>query len=249
MRDGDLLQTNVLGVDFDNITLDDAVALCLDYTKSRNAHYIVTPNPEIVMMANKNSLFKAAIAASSLTVADGIGVLYASKIIGRPLKGRIPGIDLASKLIEELAKQNKSVFLFGSKPGIAEKAADNLTAAYPGLVICGTENGYFTDDSLIIEKINTQSPDFLLVCLGAPKQELWMHKNAHQLSVGVMAGLGGSLDVFAGVVDRAPERWQKLGLEWLYRLLKQPSRIGRMAKLPMFLVYAVFERLKGNRHG
>jgi N-acetylglucosaminyldiphosphoundecaprenol N-acetyl-beta-D-mannosaminyltransferase len=113
--------------------------------------------------------------------------------------------------------------------------------------VCGTENGYFSDDAPIIEKINSAAPDLLLVCLGAPKQEKWMLANTGKLNVGLMMGLGGSLDVFAGVVQRSPESWNRLGLEWLYRLIKQPSRIKRMIKLPLFLFAAMGERIRGTK--
>ena len=106
-------------------------------------------------------------------------------------------------------------------------------------------DGYFKDDGAVIEKINAASPDLLLVCLGAPKQELWMAENREKLNVRLMAGLGGSLDVYAGVVQRAPERWQKMNLEWLYRLMKEPRRIGRMMKLPQFMICVLGEKLKG----
>lgn len=138
-----------------------------------------------------------------------------------------------------------SVYLLGAKPGVAEMAQSNLFAQFPGLRFNGTCDGYFSDDAPIIEKINAAAPDLLLVCLGAPKQELWMHKNAALLNVGLMAGLGGSLDVFAGIAERAPERWQKLGLEWLYRLKSDPSRAGRMKNLPKFGFAVIGQRLKG----
>ena len=115
--------------------------------------------------------------------------------------------------------------------------------------MAGTSDGYFSDDAPIIEKIRAAQPDMLLVCLGAPKQELWMAKMSGKLLVGLMVGLGGSLDVFAGTVKRAPEAWQKLDLEWLYRLLKEPRRIGRMMKLPLFVVEAAGERLRGKYDG
>jgi len=142
-------------------------------------------------------------------------------------------------------ESGRSLFLFGSKPGVAEKAAENLSAKYPNVKIVGTNDGYFKDDEPIIEKINAAKPDLMLVCLGAPKQEKWMQANAHRLDVGIMVGAGGSLDVFAGVVERAPEAWQKMGLEWLYRLLKEPKRIGRMMKLPKFLFAVIFSRIRG----
>ena len=144
-----------------------------------------------------------------------------------------------------MAKRGMSVYLFGAKPGVAEMAGENLLAANPGLRIVGTDDGYFQDDAPIIEKINAAAPDLLLVCLGAPKQELWMREHAGKLSVGLMAGLGGSLDVFSGVVERAPERWQKLGLEWLYRLKEDPSRAKRMTNLPKFCFAVIGRRLRG----
>ena len=136
-----------------------------------------------------------------------------------------------------------SLFLFGAKPGVAEKAAENLKSQYPGIVIAGCEDGYHTDDPSVFAHINEAAPDLLLVCLGAPKQERWMAESG--ASAGLMAGLGGSLDVFAGVVKRAPEAWCRLGLEWLYRLLSDPRRLGRMMKLPLFLFKVIGQRIRG----
>ena len=141
-----------------------------------------------------------------------------------------------------MAGEGKSVFLLGAKPGVAERAAKNLAENYPGLLIAGTHDGYFNEDAPVVEAVNAASPDLLLVCLGAPKQEKWMRSNAAKLAVGLMIGAGGSLDVFAGTAERAPEGWQKAGLEWLYRLLKEPRRIGRMMKLPKFLLCVAFRK-------
>ena len=240
------MRIDVLGVGFDNITADEAVsaaygAVCGDAP----AGYAVTPNPEIVWLCRDDEALCRAVNGAFLVLPDGIGVIYGAKILGTPLKERIPGIDFITALLAKMAGAGKSVFLFGSKPGVAEAAADNLTAAYPGLVISGTCNGYFTDDGPIIEKINAASPDLLLVCLGAPKQELWMSENASRLNVRLMAGLGGSLDVFAGNVKRAPAAWQRLGLEWLYRLIKEPRRIKRMIKLPLFVLAVIIKRIRG----
>lgn len=241
------MRVDVLGVGFDSITLDEAAdkaysALCGDVS----AGYVVTPNPEIVRICRDDPAFRDVLNGAFLVLPDGIGVVYGAKLLGRPVKQRVPGIDFVSSLFERMAKTGKSVFLFGAKPGIAEAAADRISEKYPGLVIAGTCNGYFSDDAPIIEKINSSAPDLLLVCLGAPKQERWMSENTGRLNVRLMAGLGGSLDVFAGTVKRAPERWQRLGLEWLYRLLKEPRRITRMIKLPLFLVEVFFQRVRGH---
>ena len=137
------------------------------------------------------------------------------------------------------------MFLLGAKPGVAEQAGKRLETMFPGLVIAGAYDGYFKDDAPVVEAVNAAHPDLLLVCLGAPKQELWMQHNQSVLNVGLMAGLGGSLDVFAGNVKRAPKLFQKLGLEWFYRLLKEPKRIGRMMKLPKFLFACIGKKLRG----
>ena len=231
-------RTDVLGVEFDDVTMAEAVDRALALIDARECRYVVTPNPEIVMLAKENAALKSALAEAALVLPDGVGIVKGAAILGRPMKEKVPGIDFACGVMARLAEKGGSVYLFGAKPGVAEKAAETLAEKYPGLVVAGTSDGYFSDDALIVEKIRAAEPDVLLVCLGAPKQE-------GKLPLGLMCGLGGSLDVFAGTVKRAPESWQKLGLEWLYRLLKEPRRIGRMMKLPLFVAEAAGERLRG----
>lgn len=234
----------VLDVPFDNVTMADAVKIAMEAIHNRKASYVVTPNPEIVMLARENNELKDTIENAELVLPDGIGIIYGGKILGTPLQERVPGIDFASCVMQQLAEKKGSVYLLGAKPGVAEQAGVNLKNRFQGLRVLGAHDGYFTDDAPIIEEINCLKPDLLLVCLGVPKQELWMRDHAKCLDVGLMAGLGGSLDVFAGVVQRAPVFWQKMGLEWLYRLLKEPSRLGRMMKLPQFLLCVIKERVK-----
>lgn len=236
-----------MDVGFDDLTMDEAVSRAQKCFESRNACYIVTPNPEIVMLCRDDPSLAQAVHGAYLVLADGVGIVYGAKILGTPLKQKLPGIDFAQQLFAIMAKEGKTLFLLGAKPGVAEKAAEVLTAQFEGLRIVGMNDGYFQDDAPVVEKINAVSPDLLLVCLGAPKQELWMRENAPKLSVGLMAGLGGSLDVFAGEVKRAPEVWQKLGLEWFYRLCKEPSRAGRMSNLPKFGFAVIGRRLKGGK--
>lgn len=238
-------RTDVLGVGFDNVTMVEAVERALALIDSREGRYVVTPNPEIVMLAKENPALKEALAGADIVLPDGAGIVKGAAILGRPMKEKVPGIDFACGVMARLAERGGSVYLFGAKPGVAEAAAETLRTKFPGLVISGTSDGYFSDDGPIIEKIKDAAPDLLLVCLGAPKQELWMAKMSGKLPVGLMVGLGGSLDVFAGTVKRAPEAWQKLDLEWLYRLIKEPRRIGRMMKLPLFVIEAAGERLRG----
>ena len=239
---------DVLGVSFDDLTMDEAVEIALGFMQERRACYACTPNPEIVMAAKGDVALRAALSGAELVLADGVGITKAAAMLGTPLKSRVPGIDFASNVISRLAERGGSVYLLGAKPLVAEVAAEKLTQTYPGIVIAGTNDGYFTDDAPVIEKINAASPDFLMVCLGSPKQELWMSANAGRLSCGLMAGLGGSLDVLAGNVQRAPETWRRLGLEWLYRVIKEPKRLGRVMKLPAFVLEAAAEGRR-RRHG
>lgn len=237
------MRTDVLGVSFDNVTIDEAVDRALALIEEKQADYVVTPNPEIVQICRKDAAVKDAVAGAALVLPDGIGVVYAAKILKRPLRERVAGTDFAEKLMERLSKAGKSVFLFGARPGVADMAARNLKRKYPGLVIAGTECGYFEDDGPVIEAINAANPDFLVVGLGVPKQELWMASRRDRLSVGLMGGFGGSIDVWAGTAARAPLGWQKAGFEWLYRLLKEPKRIKRQIKLPLFLLAVIGRRI------
>ncbi len=236
------MRVDVLGVEFDNVTMEQAVERAAAMIGEGGVHYAVTPNAEFVQRAQKDEKFRAALNGADLVLPDGIGVVYAAKILGRPLQGRVPGCDFAAALCDWMAKNGKKLFLLGAKPGVAELAAKNLEKTHPGLTVCGTHDGYFKDDIPVVEAIRASGADVVLVCLGAPKQEYWMIQNGEATGARFLIGLGGSLDVFAGTVKRAPKGWQKLGLEWLYRLIKQPSRIGRMAKLPLFLVSAMKAR-------
>lgn len=238
-------RTNVLGVEFDNVTMQEAVERAMELISERRCAYCATPNPEIVMLAKEDVALREALAWADMVLPDGAGIVKGAAILGRPMKQKVPGIDFACGVMAQLAERGGSVYLFGAKPGVAEAAGQTLKGMFPGLVISGTSDGYFSDDGPIIEKISAAAPDMLLVCLGAPKQELWMAKMAGKLHLGLMVGLGGSLDVFAGTVKRAPVAWQKLDLEWLYRLIKEPRRIGRMMKLPLFVLEAAGERLRG----
>ena len=239
------MRIDILGVGFDDVDMNGALELALEKIRAHSGEWAVTPNPEIVLECRNNRQLAEAVQAAGLVIPDGIGVLYAARILGTPLREKIPGIDFACALMERLAELGGKVYLFGAKPGVAETAAETLCKKYPGLQICGTHDGYFTDDRPITEDIRAKRADLVLVCLGAPKQELWMQEHAAQLDAGLLIGLGGSLDVFAGTAQRAPEGWQRLGLEWLYRLLKDPKRIRRMIRLPLILLLALRKRIFG----
>ena len=238
---------DVLGIEFDNTDILEAVERAIRLMEERRHAYVVTPNPEIILESQKNEKLASAVKSADMVLPDGVGVIYASHILGTPIKNRIPGIDFASALMARISENGRKVFLLGAKPGVAELAAERLAERYPGLVICGVNDGYFEeeDTEFIIEKINSASPDLVLVCLGSPKQEIWMKNNAELLDAGLLIGLGGALDVYAGVVERAPRKWRSMGLEWLYRLIREPKRIKRMVKLPGVIVAAAWRRIGG----
>lgn len=237
---------NILGVQISTKMMEETADTLLGYLEQEGTHCVFTPNSEIIYMAYKDADFTRILNSADINTADGIGVVYASRILKKPLQERVAGYDLMHRLVAKAAPKKKRVFLFGSKPGVAEEAGDKLKALYPGIVICGTRDGYFKDEQTqeIIDQINTSEPDLLLVCLGAPKQEKWIYDNKPRLHARVIMGLGGSLDTLTGRMERAPERWQKMGLEWAYRLTKEPQRIGRMMALPRFGLTVLFKGKK-----
>ena len=235
------MKINILGVAFDALTLGEAEERADALLCSGAGGYIVTANPEIVLRCREDAAYAAAVNGAKLVLADGVGDLCAARILGTPLPGRVTGADLVPRLLARLAERGGSVFLYGARPGVAERAGESLQSACPGLRIAGTENGYISDETALLEALEREKPDLLLLGLGAPRQELWMAEN-RQRTPAVMIGVGGLLDVFAGDIPRAPEAWQRLGLEWLYRLLREPRRFKRVIRLPKILLLALRER-------
>ena len=236
------MRIDVLGVGFDNVTMAEAVDRGMELLCSEGANYVVTPNPEIVEICRENAEANAAVNGAALVLPDGIGVIKGAAMLGTPLKEKTPGVEFAAHLVERMAGKGKSLYLLGAKPGVAELAAKNLMKKNPGLKIAGTHDGYFQEDGPIVEAIRESGADCVFVCLGAPKQEMWMAKNGPATGAHLLCGLGGSMDVFAGTVERAPKFWCDHNLEWFYRLCKEPRRIGRMMKLPLFLVHVKQEK-------
>ncbi|MDR2357029.1 MAG: WecB/TagA/CpsF family glycosyltransferase [Oscillospiraceae bacterium] len=239
------MRTDVLGVGFDDTTVAEAAKRAAEMIFRGERGYVVTPNPEIVWMCRKNAELKEAVNGAALVLADGVGVTLGARILGRPLKARAPGIDFIEALFGLMSSEGGRVFLLGAKPGVAEAAAENLRRRYPGLVVAGLRDGYFGVGDDVTGSINAAAPDLLVVCLGAPKQELWMAENAPRLNAALCVGLGGALDVFAGAVKRAPALWRRLGLEWLYRLISNPGRLKRMSILPLYLLAVIRSGLGG----
>ncbi|AOY74831.1 WecB/TagA/CpsF family glycosyltransferase [Clostridium formicaceticum] len=231
-------QVKILGVPIDQITEEEAFYRLTSFLEGSTVKKVYTPNPEIIMMAQQDEALFRVLEEADLVLPDGIGLIIASKIKGLGLKERVTGIDTMDKLLTYCGEKGKSIFLLGGKPGTAALACENMKKQYKGIKIAGFYHGYFQgkDEPEIIEEINQANPDILFVCLGAPKQEKWIYKYQHQLNCKLAMGVGGSVDIYAGTAKRAPILFQKLGLEWFYRLAKEPWRIKRMMALPKFLI-------------
>ena len=238
------VKKEILGIQFDDLTREEAAQAGAALLAEDKFHYVVTPNPEFILAAEKDSEFRQVLNGADLVLADGIGVVYSAKIKGTPLKGRVPGIEFAADMLSRLNETGGRLYLLGAKPGVAEEAGRRIVEQYSNITLCGTQDGYFQDEEAVLLKVAAARPDLLFVCLGAPKQEKWMARWGKHTGARLAIGLGGALDVFSGRAERAPESWQRLGLEWAYRLKKEPQRAGRMAKLPLVLVKAAGERLK-----
>jgi N-acetylglucosaminyldiphosphoundecaprenol N-acetyl-beta-D-mannosaminyltransferase len=226
------LKQTILGLSFDALTEEQAVHTVLELRDQPGGRIVITAGTEHVMMARRQPELAALFNTADLLFADGIGVVKASRILEKPLPERVGGVDLAQALFPHWAGRGDRLFLFGGKPGVAQQAAEKLQKQYPGLQIAGCRDGYGTDAESTLDSIALCKPDVLLVCLGAPLQERWMAEHRGRLGDCLMMGLGGSLDIWAGHVRRAPALFIRLHLEWFWRLLLQPRRIGRILKLP-----------------
>ncbi len=241
------MKKDILGVRFDDVSRQEAAQLGAAMLEQDQFHYVVTPNPEFILAAEKDADFRQVLNSADLVIPDGIGVVYSAKILGTPLKERVPGIEFAADMLAKLDQMGGRLYLLGAKPGVAQEAGRRILERHPNIVLCGTHDGYFKDEEAVLLEVAAARPNLLFVCLGAPKQEKWMARWGRHTGARLAIGLGGALDVFAGNVERAPESWRKLGLEWAYRLKKEPKRAGRMAKLPLVLVKSAGARLRGRR--
>ncbi|MCQ2749213.1 MAG: WecB/TagA/CpsF family glycosyltransferase [Clostridia bacterium] len=229
--------------------MDEAVNIIFDFYDEDRLHIVHTTNPEFILKAQKDELYKTILNGADLAVPDGIGTVIASKFGDAKLKERVPGCDLALNLMDKMQGTDYSVYLLGSSQSNLENALKNLQEKYPGLKIAGSHNGYFKDenDEEIIEDINRSGATLLLVGMGGiDKQEKWVWKYKDRIKARVSIGVGGSIDVYGGAVKRAPIFYQKTNLEWLYRTLSEPKkRIPRVYRLPLFVVKAANESLFG----
>jgi N-acetylglucosaminyldiphosphoundecaprenol N-acetyl-beta-D-mannosaminyltransferase len=238
------LKTQILGVKIDAVSFDEAKRTVLSFLEEDRPHTVFTPNPEMVMLAGRDAAFLSILNNADLVVPDGIGVVLASKRNKVKIKERVAGYDLIQAVFDGIKTSGKTVYFLGAAPGVAEKAAENMRRAYPGLQIIGVADGYFDAEKeiLLLEEIRKKKPDILLVGMSMAKQEKWIDRHKNELPAKVLVGVGGSFDGMSGTVKRAPALFCKLGLEWFYRLVKQPARIKRQIYLPLFVLKVLFAK-------
>lgn len=244
--------TNIMGIPFPNVNMEQTLSLLGDVIQGNDAtlFHVITGNPEIVMSCQHNDRLRSIVDQAGLVTADGAGIVMVSRLRGGKLTERVTGCDLLFRLLEEGDRQRWSFYLLGAEEQVNARSADIIEKNYPGVSVCGRHHGFFTeeDELRIVEDIGAAKPDFLIVALGAPYAEEWIHRYRDRLQARVAIGVGGSLDIVAGKTKRAPALWQRLHLEWLYRLMRQPSRWRRQLILPRFAVQALlFKETKRQR--
>jgi len=229
------------------MSMTEAVERTGQFFEEDRVHTVFTPNAEILMAAYRDPELRSILSNADMLTADGAGVVLASRILKRRVPEKVSGVDLVREIYKAYSANGLRCFLLGAKPGVAEEAAEKITRDYPGLIITGCRNGYFTpdQDDEIVQTINETRPDLLIVGLGAPKQEKWITANRGRLKVRVCMGLGGTIDILSGKTPLAPDFFRKNGLEWLFRLCKEPKRARRMLDLPRFMARVILERFRG----
>jgi N-acetylglucosaminyldiphosphoundecaprenol N-acetyl-beta-D-mannosaminyltransferase len=240
---------DLLGVRVDDVTWAETLDLLARFVDQGTPHLVVTLNPEILMRARQDSAFRRIVKSAALVLPDGVGLLWAAKILGLRLRERVTGSGLVPRLSALAAERSWRVFFLGAWPGVADQAALRLAAANPGLQVVGTFAGSPdpAHDAALVARVRAAAPHLLFVAYGAPRQERWIARNAERLQVPVMIGVGGALDFAAGVVRRAPAWVRRLGLEWLYRLARQPWRWRRQVALLRFALLVWRERITRGR--
>ncbi|MBO5397624.1 MAG: WecB/TagA/CpsF family glycosyltransferase [Clostridia bacterium] len=236
----------ILGVEIDNITSDEAgeITKQLIETSNKSCSLVVAPNVEFIMAAQKDEEFFNILKTSKLATPDSVGVIIGGKLQKKPFKERIPGQTYFRKVFEVGEKEGWTFYLLGGSGDIPRRAKEHLESIYLKAKIVGYHEGYFKEDSeeKVIEEINNLQPNVLFVAMGAPRQEKWIYENKDKLKVDIAAGQGGTFDYEAGNIKRAPVWMQKCGIEWLWRLIREPKRIKRMAVLPLYLLTILFTK-------
>jgi N-acetylglucosaminyldiphosphoundecaprenol N-acetyl-beta-D-mannosaminyltransferase len=237
---------DVMGIPVSRVTEAEAVERLAEFIRSREPHLVVTADSFAVVTATEDEEFHRILHGADMVTPDSTGILWAARHLGRPLPERVSGVDLAERLCELSARHGYSVFFYGAAPGVADAAAANLSARYPGLRIAGTAHGFLppSEQEALLSRIEAAQPEILLVAMGIPRQEKWIAQHMERLRVPVAIGVGGSFDVFAGNVSRAPGWMQRHGMEWAYRLFKNPRKIAKVRTLPRFVLMVLRQRRK-----
>jgi N-acetylglucosaminyldiphosphoundecaprenol N-acetyl-beta-D-mannosaminyltransferase len=235
----------ILGIPIHDVTLDEAVEQAAAWVKEDRAHQMATVNPEFVMAARRDPAFRAVLEGADLCLPDGVGITLAARYLGRPLRERVAGVDLVEALAARAARDGWRVFFLGAAPGVADRAASLLAARYPGLTVAGTHAGSprREEEDDIVRRVREARADVLLVAYGAPAQDLWLARNLARTGAKVGVGVGGAFDYIAGVVPRAPRWMRRVGLEWLYRLIRQPWRWRRQRVLPLYALLVLLSKV------
>ncbi len=237
--------TVILGVPVHNVDYDEALALMERFIESGQPHQVATVNPEFIMRARRDAEFLQVLKRADLCLPDGVGLLWAGRVLGRPFKARVTGVDTTWRLMGLAAQRGYRVFLLGARPGVAERTAQVLTDAHRGLCVVGTYAGSPSphEEEAIGALIRPVQPHILLVAYGAPAQDKWIARNQPRLGVPLAMGVGGAFDFISGVARRAPLVMQRMGLEWLHRLYREPWRWRRMTALPLFTLHVLRQRI------
>ena len=237
----------VLGVPVDAVNMEEALAIVEAMLCGDKAETVIAVNPEKIIKAQTDPALLGRLRNAGLLIPDGIGVVAAAKILGLARMERVPGSELMPAICERAALKGYKVFLFGASPETNMRAVEVLRERYPEIQIVGCQDGYVKDQAMmqLIERINASQAEILFIALGSPKQELWMEEYLPQLKVKVCQGVGGTFDVIAGHVKRAPLVFRKMHLEWFYRLASQPKRILRQSALPKFVLQVLRRKFLG----
>ena len=236
---------HILGVPFSTRNFDETVADLAERIERGEQTHVITANPEVVMLGRGNQAFHSLL-EQAYVVPDGIGIVYAAKWTNQPIAERVTGVELVEGLMAEADRQQWNVYLLGAAPDVVRLAAEKLGRRYPGARIVGYRDGYFRQDEepQIVQEIAERNTQLLFVAMGCPRQEEWIARYREKVGATLMMGVGGSFDVISGKVKRAPLIWQKLHLEWLYRLLATPSRWKRQLAIPRFVWTVLSEKWK-----
>lgn len=238
----------ILGVRFDNVDLSQAYDIFIKFVDGPSLKTIFTPNPEFLLNAKKDTRFKNILNSGDLVLPDGIGIIISSRILKRPIMNRVSGVDLILMIFERSNIFPLSIFILGSSEKNCQTAAENIKNSYSNVNVLGYQHGYYksSDETDIVKRINDLSPDLLLVALGSPRQEKFIYEHKSSLTnVKCAIGVGGTVDVLSGNTKLTPGIVRKAGFEWLYRTITEPKRIKRVIRLPLVVIYALIERIKG----